>query len=62
MARIEPDRATLKIVHSKYGFINPFDEMLKSPAQAGVLMTLARKHLKQLAQRDVKKLQANDND
>ena len=58
----EPDRAALEVAHSKLLTAEPLDSMLKDPALGTVLMTVARKHMRQRAQLDVKKLQANDND
>lgn len=60
--RIEPDRAALEVAHSLLRPTATLDDMLKTPALAGVLRIVARNHMQRRAQRDAKKLQANDND
>lgn len=62
MKRIEPDRASLEIAHSRLRTTTSLDEMLKIDSLKRVLETVARKHMKRRDRIDVKKLQANDND
>lgn len=60
--RIMPTRMALEIAHRKLRTTKSLDEMLKSPALARTLEAVARRHMKRMAQRDIKKLQANDDD
>lgn len=58
--RIQPDRASLEIVHSKLRIAMPLDDMLKQPNLSAVIHAVARRHAICMAKRDVKRLQAND--
>jgi len=62
MARAEPDRAALEIAHRMLGSKASLDDMLKDPALKAALRAAARRHMRQRARFDPKKLQANDND
>jgi hypothetical protein len=62
MARAEPDRAALEIAHRKLRSSVPLDVMLNDPTFKTVLHMVARRHMRQRGQVDVKKLQANDFD
>ena len=61
-ARVQPDIAALEIAHRILKVTVPLAEMLAQPAQRLILENVARRHMQRRAQRDVKKLQANDND
>jgi hypothetical protein len=56
------DRAALEIACRILRSAQPLDDMLKSKALEIILENVARKHMQRLAQRDIKKLQANDID
>ena len=62
MARAEPDRASLEVAHRILGAKAPLDDMLKDPALRAALRAAARRHMRQRARFDPKKLPANDND
>lgn len=56
------DRAALEIGHRQLRTSTSLDDMLKNPALAKVVETMARKHLRRRGGFDAKKLQANDSD
>lgn len=56
------DRAALEIGHRQLRTTTSLDDMLKNPALAKVVETMARKHLRRRGGFDAKKLQANDNE
>ena len=62
MARQDPDRAALEIAHRSLACTIPLDDMLQVRAYELILKLLARRHMQRRARKDVKKLQANDND
>jgi hypothetical protein len=57
-----PDRAALEIAHKLLRTTLPLESMLENRAFRLILENVARRHLQRRAQRDVKRLQANDND
>ena len=59
-ARIEPDRAALEVAHRLLFVSTPLDEMLQQTSLRLILENVARRHMQRRAQRDMKKLQAND--
>lgn len=61
-ALIQPDRAALEMARRIVRSKQPLDEMLKSRPLTIILNNVARQHLQRCARRDLKKLQANDND
>ena len=60
--RIQPDRAALEIAHRMLFVAMPLDDMLRHPTYRPILENVARRHMQRRAQRDIKKLQANDSD
>lgn len=60
--RVEPDRAALEVAHRLLFVTTPLDDMLKQPSLRLILENVARRHMQRRAQRDMKKLQANDQD
>ena len=58
--RPTPDRAALEIMHGKLRIPTPLDDMLKVPALKLIIESVARRHMRQRAQFDPKKAQAND--
>lgn len=62
MPRIDPDRAALEIAHRLLFVATPLDEMLEQRPFRLILENVARRHMQRRAERDLKKLQANDID
>ena len=60
MQRIAPDRAALEIAHRLLFATTPLDEMLAQRPLQLILENVARRHMQRRAERDLKKLQAND--
>lgn len=60
--RIEPDRAALEIAHSKLRSTRPLDEMLTIPSMRKLVEALARRHMRDRAKFDPKKIQSGDTD
>lgn len=61
-ARIQPDRAALEVAHRLLFVATPLDEMLRQTTFRLILENVARRHMQRRGARDLKKLQANDND
>lgn len=61
-ARIEPDQAALAVAHRMLAVTMPLDAMLEHPAFRLILQNVARRHMQRRERRDIKKLQANDQD
>ncbi|MBS1170595.1 MAG: hypothetical protein H6R01_1513 [Burkholderiaceae bacterium] len=59
-ARIQPDRASLEIMHRKLQFPVPLDDMLRHPVMRITIEAVARRHMRSRAKFDHKKIQAND--
>lgn len=57
---LQPDRAALEVAHRMLRTPQPLDEMLQVRSLEIVLTNVARRHMQRRAQRDIKKLQAND--
>lgn len=60
--RIHPDQAAIQIAYELSGKPCSLEKMLTNPTQRAALMARAKKHMKQRARLDIKKLRANDND